>query len=150
MEIIVNEWLLEYLRPDAHESDRAAAIKFLNAFGQKSDKMIIKRVSPFTKKFYDYSKRAEQFVNAKPFFSMLHLLFRDADKTVIADESELQELPQDIAEKTPCDDRYLIELWYADQNRVVLTTDTKLKDKLKDVPGLRISLLEEFLPNYCV
>ncbi len=150
MEIVVNEWLLEYLRPDAQESDRATVIQFLNVFVQKCDKLVIKRESRFTRKFYDYSKRSEQFVNTKPFFSMLHRLFRDADRTVIADDSDLQELPGDIAKKTPCDDKYLIELWYAKQDRMVLTTDAKLKDKLKDVPGLRISLLEEFLPNYRV
>ena len=42
MEIIVNEWLLDYLRPDAQESERTAAKRFLNALVSKCDKMVIK------------------------------------------------------------------------------------------------------------
>jgi rRNA-processing protein FCF1 len=148
MEIIVNEWLLEYLRPDAQESNRVAAIQFLNAFVKKGDKIVIKRNSRFIEKFHDYSKRSEQFVNLKPLFSMLHLLFRDSDKTVIVYDDELLELPDDIATKTPADDVYLIELWYSNQERIVLTTDAKLKERLKDVPNLKICLLGEFLQQY--
>jgi rRNA-processing protein FCF1 len=148
MEIIVNEWLLEYLRPDAQESERTTAIQFLNAFDKKCDKIVIKRKSRFVEKFYNYSKWSEQFINSKPLFSRLHLLFRDADKTIIVDESDLKELPNEIADKTPGDDKYLIELWYSKQDRIVLTTDNPLKVKLKDTPGLKICLLQEFLQVY--
>jgi hypothetical protein len=149
MEIIVNEWLLEYLRPDAQKSERTAAIQFLNAFVKKCDKIVIKRKSPFVNKFYDYSKRSEQDIDCKQRFSMVYkLLFRASDRTIIADDNELQALPEDIAAKTPVDDTYLIELWYSKQERIVLTTDTKLKEKLKDVPDLKICLLEEFLQEY--
>ena len=150
MEIVVNEWLLEYLRPDAQASDRADALKFINAVVQKQYKIVIKRKSPFTDKFYDYSKRSEQDINSNQRFKILHLLFRDADKTMIADDSDLQVLPEDINAKTPEDDKYLIELWYQNQDRIVLTTDTRLKDELKDVPGLKIYLLWEFLKEYLV
>lgn len=151
MEIIVNEWLLDYLCPNAQESERTAAIQFLNAFVKKCDKIVIKSNSPFVDKFYDYSKRSEQDINSKRRFSMLHkLLFRDADKTIIAYDSDLQALPDDIATKTPGDDKYLIELWYSNQGRIVLTTDAKLRDKLKDIPGLKICLLQEFLREYLV
>lgn len=148
MEIIVNEWLLEYLRPDAQESKRTAAIQFLDAFDKKYDKIVIKRKSRFLEKFYDYSKWSEQFVYSKPLFSRLHLLFRNADKTIIAYDNELQVLPDDIEAETPTKDKYLIELWYSKQERIVLTTDARLKEKLKDIPNLKICLLEEFLQVY--
>jgi hypothetical protein len=145
MEIIVNEWLLEYLRPDARDADRQVAVQFVNAFLRKSDKMVIKRKSPFAEKLCAYVHRSWKV------FSRLHkLVFLDSDKTLIADESDLQDLPKDIAAKTPSDDMYLIELWYSKQDRIVLTTDARLQDKLKDIPGLKICLLQEFLPAYIV
>jgi len=151
MEIIVNEWLLEYLRPDAQESERLAAFRFVNALVKKCDKMVIKRNSPFVAKFYRFWKQVESDTNFKQPFSKLHqLVFRDTDKTIIVDESDLQDLPEDIAAKTPEDDKYLIELWYSNQGRIVLTTDAKLRDKLKDIPGLKICLLQEFLREYLV
>lgn len=151
MEIIVNEWLLEYLRPDAQESDKRAAVHFLNMFLKKRDILVIKKSSPFVDKFHRFMKQFGSNEGFKENFSKLHhILFRDADKTIIADESDLQSLPDNITDKTPADDLYLIELWYAKQERIVLTTDVKLKDKLNDVSGLNICLLSEFLQEYCV
>ena len=151
MEIVVNEWLLHYLCPDAQESDRMTAVRFVNILVRKCDKMVIKRNSPFVVKFYRFMKQFESDTSSKQRFSKLNrLLFLDSDRTIIADESELKELPKEIADKTPPDDKYLIELWYAKQDRIVLTTDTKLKDKLKDIPGLKICLLQEFLEEYLV
>lgn len=149
MEIVVNEWLLEYLRPDAQISDKTAAIQFLNAFLKKQDKMVIKRKSPFANKLCDYLHRfGWDDCSRKRFSDLYNLVFLDSDKTIIADESDLRDLPKDIVAKTPADDIYLVELWYSNQERVVLTTDTKLKEKLKDVIGLKICLLPEFLQQY--
>lgn len=149
MEIIVNEWLLEYLRPDAQEPDKTAVRQFLNAFLKKQDKIVIKRNSPFVDKFHRFMKQFGGNTGFKENFSKLHqILFRNADKTIIAYDRDLQELPDDIAAKTPPDDKYLIELWYSNQDRIVLTTDVRLKEKLKEVPNLKIHLFPEFLQQY--
>jgi hypothetical protein len=149
MEIVVNEWLLDYLRPDAQVPDKTAAIQFLNAFLKKQDKMVIRRNSPFVAKFHRFMKQFGEDTRFKENFSKLHqILFRNDDKTIIAYDSDLQTLPEDIAAKTPADDVYLIELWYSKQDRIVLTTDNPLKAKLKDTPGLKICLLQEFLQEY--
>ena len=135
----------------AQECDRVAVIRFVNTLVRKCDKMVIKRKSPFVAKFYRFMKQFESDTNSKQCFSKLNrLLFIDSDRTIIADESDLNELPEEIADKTPVDDKYLIELWYSKQDRIVLTTDTKLKDKLKDILGLKICLLQEFLQEYLV
>jgi hypothetical protein len=149
MEIVVNEWLLEYLRPDAPKTEREAAVQFVNAMVRKCDKMVIKMSSPFVGKFRSFMKQFGWDINFKARFSKLHqLLFRNLDKTIIVDGTDLDALPDDILAKTPDDDRYLIELWYSKQNRIVVTTDTKLKDNLKDITALKIYLLEEFLQEY--
>lgn len=151
MEIVVNEWLLDYLRPDARECDRRMALEFVNALVKKRDKMVVKRNSGFTRKFYTYMKMFGWDVASKSRFSKLNrLLFRDLDKTIIADDTDLQPLPDEIATQSPDDDKYLIELWYSNQDRIVVTTDTRLKDILRDIPNLRICLLQEFLPEYLV
>ena len=149
MEIIVNEWLLEYLRPDAQEPDRTAALRFVNALVQKCDKMVIKRNSPFVSKFHGFMKQFGWDTSFKKRFSKLNrLLFLDPDKTIIADDTDIEALPEAMADRTPADDIYLIELWYSKQDRIVLTTDGDLKDKLKHIPALKIYLLGEFLPAY--
>jgi hypothetical protein len=149
MEIVVNEWLLEYLRPDAPPTNRESAVRFVNALVRKCDKIVIKRNSPFVTKFYRFMGQFGWDASFKKRFSKLNrLLFLDPDKTIIADVSDIEALPEGIADRTPSDDIYLIELWYSKQDRIVLTTDADLKDKLKDIPDLKIYLLGEFLPVY--
>lgn len=47
MEIVVNEWLLEYLSPDAEEYNTNLAFQFINTLVKKCDKLVISRGSPF-------------------------------------------------------------------------------------------------------
>ncbi len=150
MEIIVNEWLPEYLRPDADANKTELVDRFVKAWLDKSDRVVIRGNSPFASKFYTYMHQSGGYPAYRKRFEVLFHLFFDSERTVRVDEGELKELPKEIAAKTPDDDRYLIELWYAKQDRIVLTTDAKLKDKLKDVLGLKICLLQEFLKEYAV
>jgi hypothetical protein len=149
MEIVVNEWLLEYLRPDAPKTDKEAAVRFVNALVRKCDKIIIKRKSPFADKLctYMYSFGWDAW-SRKQFSNLFKLVFINSETAIIADEGDLQKLPEDIVAKTPPSDLYLIELWYSNQERIILTTDAKLKEKLKDIPNLKICLLDEFLKDY--
>ena len=149
MEIVVNEWLLDYLCPDATADNRTLAIKFINAWVQKCDKIVIRRQSNFTKKFYRYDKASQSNTDLKKLFSKLYkLLFLDSDKTIIVDEDDINSLPRELEAKTPSDDKYLVELCYSRSGRIIITTDTRLKEKLKDEANLKIYLVEEFLQNY--
>jgi len=150
MEIVVNEWLPEYLRPDADANKTELVDRFVKAWLDKSDRIVIRGNSPFASKFYMYMHQSGGYPAYRKRFEVLFHLFFDSERTVIVDEGELKELPKEIAAKTPDDDRYLIELWYAKQDRIILTTDKRLKDKLKDIVSLKICLLPEFLKEYLV
>lgn len=150
MEIVVNEWLLDYLRTDAQADETRLAIRFVNAWVEKCDKIVIRKDSPFTQKFYDYMGQAEQYaVSRKHFRKLFELLFLNSDKTKILDDCDISEIPEDLASKIPADDRYLIELWYSVLDSVVVTTDAKLKDKMIVYDSsAKIYLLKEFLLTY--
>ncbi len=149
MEIVVNEWLLDYMRPNAKDCNRNLAIKFINAWVEKCDKIVIRRPSPFVKKFHNFMGQFSWDLDFKKRFSKLNrLLFYNSDKTIIADDNDIKKLQNEVEAKTPSDDKYLIELAYSGPDRIVVTTDTRLKEKLKDEANLKIYLLEDFLPNY--
>lgn len=149
MEIIVNEWLLEYMRPNTNSEKTTTAIQFINAVERRCDKIVVGRSTPFVLKFYHYMGRFGWDTNFKERFTKLnHLLFRNSDKTIIVDDSDIKEFPKGIEEKTPPDDKYLIELAYSHNNRIIVTTDQRLKEKLQDEEDLKIYLLEDFLVEY--
>jgi predicted nucleic acid-binding protein len=149
MEIVVNEWLLDYMCPDSEDSDKIKTFKFVNAWVKKCDKVVIRRTSPFTSKFYRHMKKFGWNTDFKKHFSRLnHLLFYNSDKTIIVEEADIKKLPKEIEEKTPLDDKYLIELAYSSRDKIIVTTDQRLKEKLHDDVDLKIYLLDEFLGEY--
>ena len=149
MEIVPNEWLLDYMRLDADKEKASIAIQFLNTIVKKCDKLVIKRTSPFIKKFYHYFEESNIDTKChKIFVDLFDLLVIDSNKTIIVDNGDIKKLPKEIEGKTPSDDKYLIELAYSYPDRVIVTTDQRLKEKLKDEGDLKIYLLEEFLEQY--
>lgn len=149
MEIVVNEWLLDYLRPDAQADETSLAIRFVNAWVEKCDKVVIRRTSPFTRKLYRYMDQCRGYQICLGRFRALNNLFRDSDKTRMLDDCDISEIPENLAKIVPYDDKYLVELWYSVPGSIVITTDAKLKEKLLEHdPSAKIYLLEEFLISY--
>lgn len=149
MEIVVNEWLLEYLRPDASIDEKGLVSQFLNAVVKKCDKIVIRRPSPFLSKYYRFMKEFGRDTAFKTRFTKLNqLLFHNSDKTTIIDDSDVKPLPREIEEKVPTDDRYLVELAYSSTDRIIVTTDSRLKEELQKKSVLKVYLLEEFLKDY--
>ena len=148
MEIVVNEWLLEYLRPDARDCERNLAMRFINGWVSKCDRIVISPSNPFTQKFLNYFQQSNFDLPSYERFKTLHFLFRDPGKTILVYEHEIEKLPPELEAKVPPDDKYLIELAYSKPDRVILTSDAKLKEQLRDEIDLKIYLVEEFLANY--
>lgn len=150
MEIVVNEWLLDYMRLGVGLEKTSMAIQFLNALVRKCDRIVVKRQSPFFIKFYRYFQESNQDIKCKELFRTLNLLFYNSDKTVIVDDVDINKLPKEIDEILPADDkdRYLIELGYSSSDKIILTTDQRLKEKLQLKSELKIYLFEEFLESY--
>jgi len=149
MEIVVNEWLPEYLRPDADASETDLVDKFVKAWLEKCDKIIIKENSPFTSKFYAYMHQSGGYPTYRKRFEVLFHLFLDSDRTAIVNECDIRELPQDLTKIVPDDDKYLVELWHSVPGSVVVTTDAKLRNTLIEYDSsAKIYLLKEFLQMY--
>lgn len=151
MEIVVNEWILEYMCPNAESNNRRRAIQFLNAVTKKCDKMVIGINTPFVSKFYRFMKKFGWDDDFKERFKKLFLLlFRNSDKTIIIDCVDKIELPREIEDKIPPsdDDRYLVELAYSTTDRIIITVDRPLKEKLHGKNSFKVFLLEDFLNEY--
>lgn len=130
MEFVVNEWLLDFLLPDADPQNKSMAIQFLEAAVKKGDKIVVRRPSPFFKKFYRYMKQFGSDVGCKKRLTYLNNLFHDSERTIIIDDADTNNLPADIENLVPADDKYLVELALSCNDKIIITTDTRLKEKL--------------------
>lgn len=72
----------------------------------------------------------------------------NGEKFHLLDESNLKPVPPEIGQETPQDDRYLVKTAMNTQDKLILTTDRRLKKKLSHRQELTIHLVDEFLQQY--
>ncbi len=152
MELIVDEWLLEYMRPDAEAQQRISAFKFVNAWVERCDTVLIRRPSPFLSKFNKYKKAFGWNLGFKARFKkMEELLFRNPDKTRIVDDEDVSPLPEKVETMVPRRDKYdrcLVEMALCSSQALIVTTDNRLKQALSADEHFRVYLLEQFLEEF--
>ena len=140
MEVVVNEWLLEYMRPDSEKAGFAS--RFLDEIEHRGHKLAIRRESVFTRKLYKYDR---QFFRC---FKRLKMILYDGDKVKLVDEKDIESLPQEIADIVPEDDKYLVELAYFTSDKLIVTTDARLRQALKAIESIKIYLVDEFTDEF--
>ncbi len=137
MEVVVNEWFLEYFRPDS--SKRSTWYKFVDLLDKHLFVIVVRGSSPFIKKLYNYGNQFH------PHFRPIFSLFRDSSKVKIVPENEISPLPPETKTLFPEDDVYLVELALSSSGRIIVTTDSPLKEKLEQSTDIKTYLLEEFI-----
>ena len=153
MELVVNEWLPEYLRPSATEEQKSKLENFLNKFIERNDKLFIRANSPFLRKILrlskDYNNCISEVNNVKRFIKLIYL---DSDGCVIVDDDEinLEDQTRDllIAGGNTESDIYLFESASITSDRIVITTDAKLKNHLLNDNNYKVEMLDDFLAFY--
>ena len=148
MQLVLNEWFLDYMAPES--LNVRLILRLLDAIETKGDQIVIKRPSPFTEKFYRLNKLYgnQGQPSSRPVFRRFALLMRDDRRVRLVEEEEIQSLPEAVLEFVDPEDRYLAEIAALTRERTIVTTDTKLKDKLNGKDGFRVTLLDEFLEEY--
>jgi hypothetical protein len=153
MELVVNEWLPEYFRPDAGDTEKQQAEKFLNAFMLRPDRLFIKDSSPFLGKIYRFQKQFDYDLTTREAFkSFVKFILRNPDKCTLVMEDEVQNLPtateSRLAEGNYGSDRYLFEAANLTEDKTIVTTDIRLKKHMEEDGHFQVVLLEDFLSGY--
>lgn len=143
MDIVVNEWFLEYMLPRSEHY--SLSNRFLDAMEKRADRLVIRKPIVFTGKLYKY---AEQTEHEKAFTRVFRIML-DLTKVRLVDSTQIPKLESALATKIPADDLYLVELAYHTSDRIIITTHRKLATILKAETDLKVFLLDDFLENYC-
>ena len=154
MDLVVNEWLPEYFRPDASVEEKQLLKTFLTKFESSNDRIIVRRPSPFLNKFYRY---ASEFQNldevVTPIREFLTTKILNIERCIFIDTDEKKPLPESLIEKLSLgnynSDQYLFEAASCvEGERMVVTTDAKLKTHLQEEDWCKVVLLSDFLKTY--
>lgn len=153
MEFVVNEWLLEYFKPDAPNDEKKKLEEFLIKFLERNDKIFVRRPSEFLRKLLrfanDYQQYPRVYENIHKFITVIYL---DSNRCRIIHDGEF-ELSEVITTKLNesgnyNSDTYLFEAASVTETKLIITTDKKLKTHLESNGIFDVQLLDDFLTNY--
>jgi hypothetical protein len=147
MEITIDEWLIYYI---SDQEKAGIAYGFLEKVFKKCDRFVALKNGKLDKKVFWLSKQSGQWepkrrIVAKYFFNNF---FMNSEKYFRIDESEPPEMPENIARLVPEDDVYLIRTALKTEEKLVLTSDLRLREKLSKISDIKILLVDEFLSDY--
>lgn len=154
MDLVVNEWLPEYFRPSATREKKLQLQTFLNRFLEQEDRIVVRRPSPFLRKIYQYAKTyQDQHEIVNPIRLFIKLVIENSERCLFIDDEELEELPEIVLEKLEpgnfSSDQYLFESASACLgDKIIVTTDARLKRQFEDQDWCQLTLLSDFLETY--
>jgi len=147
MEISIDEWIVHYI---SDPQKCGIAFNLLERVYNKCDKFVALQGGGLMAKIWSMSEDFGSWEQnsrgvAKYFFS--YFLY-NSDKFIQRISQTLCPLPEDLRQQTPNDDIYLVETAMNTQDKLILTTDGRLKEKLSGWQELNIQLVDEFLQKY--
>ncbi|MCC6460055.1 MAG: hypothetical protein IT260_06275 [Saprospiraceae bacterium] len=159
MEFVINEWYLDWHRPDATPENQEKARRFFHWLQQSEHRIVVLRGSPFHQKLNDY-RRDFHFDNMckvylKMFFSQI---FENSERCRILETAPELPLHIELALQRPEippltnfeSDRYLFESAETTEHKIIVTTDTKLIRHFETILGLELIQADDFFSRHTI
>ena len=145
-DLIIDEWLWADLSGENTRDAQREAFKFLQAIYSKCDRVVTVKGSRFDQKLFGLWSQRDITRNRIARFYKDSFRY-NSDKTVILEENELEELPEQLAAEVKDDDQYLVRAYLTSNASEFVTTDNDLKDVLIR-HGIASKHRQEFVLTY--
>lgn len=146
MNLVVNEWLLEYFPPGTSRENWERVQSFFDRIEKLDRMMVIGRETPFTRKFYRYMKiHGHNRVFKENCTRLNDLLFKNPQRTILVEPSQTRSVADEEAKGVHADDRYLLDLVRTIPDSVIVSTDERLIKALEGTTTFPIVHLKDYL-----
>jgi hypothetical protein len=146
MNLVVNEWLLEYFVPGTPRSHQNELLEFFDCIQKCRHKIVVGRETPFAQKFYKFMKQYGHDSAFKHNYAMLNgILFRDTERTILVERNNTTPVPDEHMISVHSDDRYLLELVNSVPESMIISTDGRLIEALSQHPEYPIVHLQDYI-----
>ena len=168
--LVINEWIFHNIRGKNCkncENDASGEIcencakaqrevaHFLLVLEQNKDKITVLHGSPWMKKVYELMEKTDLHTGdpyVRTLSKLINSLIWTENKCIQKTKWDIAAaaIPQDAIAAAPQEDIYLIQLYYAAQADMIITTDHKFYDAFASRPdlGVNIILRDNFVPDY--
>jgi len=126
-ELVIDEWLWADLAGDNSMKAQGEAFAFLEAVFNRCDRIVTVRGSQFEQKAFALWTHHDITRRRIARYYRAHFWY-NANKTTLLEESDLQPIPEQIANSIESKDHYLIQAYLTVHAKVIVTTDNPLKD----------------------
>jgi hypothetical protein len=147
--IVINEWIFHDMRGENGLSAQVRVEAFLEALKDGADRIVVLRGSSWASKAWDMWNQDD--ANIQLLSKLLYLgILVDPRKCQYLEANEVQPLPPDLDEQVPCDDVYLFQTALVGNAEMIVTTDTRLLERVTNANrhGIRLLLRDDFFREY--
>lgn len=148
--LVINEWLFHDLQGDNEQKAQDETLRFLQTLHQRQDRIaILYGDNPWIRKFHGLMKHESPHIRNLSRFLRTSII-QDSSKCVYRHQSDIEaaDIPADAIAAAPEEDIYLIELYYAAQADLLVTTDHGLHNAFAPRDDVEIAFRDEFLEGY--
>ena len=146
MIVVLNEWVFHDLLGDNGAESQRETASFLDAFFSSSDMLVVPAEPRWIRKAYQLMTLTDsQLRNTSLQF---HTLLQDLDRARYAQTEQLKSVPQEIRDRTPDEDIYLVSAYLTANADTLVTTDIDLHNALSDSDQVSCQMRGDFLAEY--
>ena len=146
MILVLNEWVFHDLLLDNGDAAFRETAKFLMAFHESEDILVIPAEERWQRKAFQLMAMSD--VRQRLVSRLLHGLLRDSERTIRIPPEANPPIPQDLLDRLPCEDVYLVRAYIAAGADLLVTTDQGLFCAIGDHADVNCRMREQLLAEY--
>ena len=146
MILVLNEWLFHDLLFENGDPAFQETARFLVAFGESEDILVIPAEERWKRKAFQLMTMSD--TRRRVVSRLLRSLMLDADRAIQIQPEEDPPLPQDLLDRLPSEDVYLVLAYVSAGADLLITTDRGLFCAIGEHCNVHCQMRDEFLPGY--
>ena len=146
MILVLNEWVFHDLLLDNGDAAFQETAKFLIAFRESEDILVIPAEERWKRKAFQFMTMFD--VRQRLVSRLLHGLLWDSDRTIRIPLEANPPIPQDLLDRLPGEDVYLVRAYIAAGADLLITTDQGLFCAVDEHDDVNCRMREQLLAEY--
>ena len=146
MILVLNEWVFHDLLFENDDPAFQETAQFLVAFVESEDVLVIPAEERWKRKAYQLMTMTD--TRQRAVSKLLRSLMLDADRTIPIQPEEDPPVPQELLDRLPSEDVYLVRAYIAAGADLLITTDQGLFCAIGEPDDINCRMREDFLPGY--
>ena len=146
MILVLNEWVFHDLLFDNGDPAFRETARLLVAFQESEDVLVIPAEERWKRKAFQLMTMSD--TRRRLISRLLHSLLRDSNRTIRIRTGEEPPIPQELLDRLPREDIYLVQAYVAAGADLLVTTDQGLYCAIREYDVLNCRMREDFLAEY--